>query len=48
MLHGSFHGGKVDKNCHLEKKILERSGFRVYVRKVVSTFRELLQEEDVE
>ena len=32
----------------LKKKILERSGFRVYVRKVVSTVRELLQEEDVE
>lgn len=32
----------------LKKKILERSGFRVYMRKVVSTVRELLQEEDVE
>ena len=32
----------------VKKKILERSGFRVYVRKVVSTVRELLQEEDVE
>ena len=32
----------------LKKKILERSGFRVYVRKIVSTVRELLQEEDVE
>ena len=32
----------------LKKKILERSGFRVYVRKVVSTVRELLQKEDVE
>ena len=30
------------------KKILERSGLRVYVRKIVSTVRELLQEEDVE
>ena len=32
----------------LKKKNLERSRFRVYVRKVVSTVRELLQEEDVE
>ena len=32
----------------LKKKKLERSRFRVYVRKVVSTVRELLQEEDVE
>ena len=32
----------------VKKKILERSGFRVYMRKVVSTVRELLQEEDVE
>ena len=32
----------------LKKEILERSGFRVYVRKVVSTVRELLPEEDVE
>ena len=32
----------------VKKKILERWGFRVYVRKVVSTVRELLQEEDVE
>ena len=32
----------------VKKQILERSGFRVYVRKVVSTVRELLQEEDVE
>ena len=32
----------------LKKNILERSGFRVYVRKVVSTVRELLQQEDVE
>ena len=33
---------------NLKKKHLERSGFRVYVRKVVSTVRELPQEEDVE
>ena len=32
----------------VKKKSLERSGFRVYVRKVVRTVRELLQEEDVE
>ena len=31
-----------------KKKKLERTRFRVYVRKVVSTVRELLQEEDVE
>ena len=32
----------------VKKKSLERSGFRVYVRKVVRTVTELLQEEDVE
>ena len=32
----------------VKKKFFERSGFRVYVRKVVSTVREFLQEEDVE
>ena len=32
----------------VKKKILERSGFRVYVQKVVSTVRKLLQEEEVE
>ena len=40
---------KILKQCQISrKKNLERSGFRVYVRKVVSTVRELLQEEDVE
>ena len=39
---------KFSKIFQKVSKILERSGFRVYVRKVVSTVRELPQEEDVE
>ena len=39
---------KLKTMSDLKKKILERSGFRVYERKVVSTIKELLQEDEVE
>ena len=50
MLHGPFHGGKVYNNVRSQEKnfgTVGLFGLRVYVRKVVSTVRELLQKQDV-
>ena len=48
LIHGSFHGGKVYNNVRSQEIKKIGTVARVYVRKVVSTVRELLQEEDVE